>query len=78
MSDVRLDASDKEVRKEATANAISVDNMSSPSDQLITYFYDWRRLKKAVPWFLRLKGILLERSRFRKRVEEESSPHTSM
>lgn len=55
--DVMLDASDKEVRKEATTNAISVGDVSSPTDQLITYFSDWRRLKIAVAWFLRLKDL---------------------
>lgn len=58
--DVTLDATDKEVRKEATANAIRLCDVSSPTEQLITYFSDWRRLKTAVAWILRLKAMLLE------------------
>lgn len=54
-----MDLNDQEVRKEATASVISVLNVSNPTDKLIAYFSDWRRLKTAVGWFLRLKTMWL-------------------
>lgn len=63
---VSIDSDDLEVKRETTVNVISVDEISNPTDQLITYFSEWRRLKVAVAWFLKLKRILLERIRLRK------------
>lgn len=45
--DVSLSADDKEVKREAAMNAINVCNAVTPTDQLISYFSDWKRLKKA-------------------------------
>ena len=59
----------QEVRKEVMVNTISVCDISSPSDQLIAYFSDWRRLKTAVAWILRLKVMLLAQSRKRKQLK---------
>lgn len=50
-------------------NAISVCDISSPTDQLIAFFSDWRRLKTAVAWILRLKVMLLAQSCKRKQLE---------
>lgn len=33
--------------------------VTCPIDQLIAYFSDWRGLKTAVAWLLRLKAMLL-------------------
>lgn len=60
MLDVSLDVGDKEVRKEAAANAVRVD-IPAPTDRLISYFSDWRRLKRAVAWYLKLKSWLKEK-----------------
>lgn len=49
--------------------------MSSPTDQLIVYFSDWRRLEKAAAWFLRLKAMLLEQSRLRKQLKTSVTNH---
>lgn len=70
MVEVALDLNDQEVRKEATVNAISAcDIADRPTDQLIAYFSNWRRLKRAVAWFLRLKARLLAQSRLRQQTE---------
>lgn len=58
--DVTVDISDKEVRKEAIANAIRMCDVSSPTDQLIAYFSYWSRLKTAVASLLGWKAMLLE------------------
>ncbi|XP_031425669.1 uncharacterized protein LOC116220856 [Clupea harengus] len=49
---------DPEVRKSATVLA-AVVNPATPTDQLISFFSDWRRLLKAVAWFIRLKKMLM-------------------
>ena len=67
--DVSLSADDKEVKREAVTNAINVCNAVTPTDQLIIYFSDWKRLKKAAAWFLLLKAVLLEKARWRKRLK---------
>lgn len=51
---------DPEVKKEAVVNAVSKESCS-PTDQLITYFSDWHKLKVSVAWLLRLRCILLEK-----------------
>lgn len=67
--DISGDSDDQEVRKEVMVNAISVCDISSPTDQLIAFFSDWRRLKTAVAWILRLKVMLLAQSCKRKQLE---------
>lgn len=52
--------------KQATANAISVSDVSTPTDPLNAHFSDWRRLKSAVAWFLRLKDMVFVWSSLRK------------
>ncbi|KAK0144647.1 hypothetical protein N1851_016989 [Merluccius polli] len=59
--DVSVDSDDQEVKKEVTVNTISVCD--------VAYFSDWRRLKTAVAWILRLKVMLLAQSRKRKQME---------
>lgn len=64
--DVSVDSDDQEVRKEVMVNTIRECDSASPTDRLIAYFSDWRRLKTAVAWILRLKVTLLAQSRKRK------------
>lgn len=71
--DVSMDSDDQEVRRETAVNAIKVCDISSPADQLITYFSDWRKLKVAVAWILRLKTILLEQSSLKKKGNQIDS-----
>ncbi|XP_073718621.1 uncharacterized protein [Misgurnus anguillicaudatus] len=63
---VSIDAEDEEVKRETTVNAICVNEVSNPTEQLITYFSKWRRLKITVAWYFRLKMILLDKIRLRK------------
>ena len=63
--DVIVDLVDPEVRKDTSVNIIVNESLDA-TDQLMTYFSDWKRLKVSVAWFLRLKTILLELSRKRK------------
>ena len=58
---------DPEVKKNISVHTISVQN-SSATNQLIMYYSDWRRLKTAVAWMLRLKSTLLKLSRRRKQL----------
>lgn len=67
--DVSLSVEDQEVKREAATNAINVCDAVTSTDQLIRYFSDWRRLKRAVAWFLRLKSILMEKVRWRKQLK---------
>lgn len=64
--DVSLNPDDPEMRGEATSNVINVCDSVKPTDQLIGYFSDWRKLKRIAAWFLRLKAVLLEKARWRK------------
>lgn len=67
--DVSVDSNDQEVRKEAMVNTVGVCDTSFPTDQLIAYFSDWKKLRTAVAWILRLKAMLWAQSRSRKQVE---------
>lgn len=49
--------------------------MFNPTDQLIAYFSDWRRLKTAVAWVLRLKAMWLVQGRHRKQLEASKVHH---
>lgn len=63
--DISLDSGDREVRKEAVAYAVTV-NAASPTDQLISHYSDWMRLKRAVAWYLKLKDWIKEKCERRK------------
>lgn len=63
--DVQVNADDPEVKRDALVNVVGNHSLTA-TDQLMSYFSDWKKLKVSVAWFLRLKGILLERSRSRK------------
>ncbi|XP_014834503.1 PREDICTED: uncharacterized protein LOC106912190 [Poecilia mexicana] len=67
VTDVELDVGDKEVKKEAAANIIGLDT-PAPTDQLTVHFSDWRRLKRAVAWYLRLKCVLKKKCKRRKQL----------
>lgn len=60
-----MDCDDPEVKRDTLVNVV-VDAPLNATDNLLTYFSDWSRLKAAVAWFLRLKAVLLELSRRRK------------
>ncbi len=49
-----------EVRKEDIVNVVNVDSSPDATSCLMAYFSDWRKLKVAAAWFLKLKRILLE------------------
>jgi hypothetical protein len=70
--DASMNPDDQEVRREATTNAIKVCDLVKPTDQLISCFSDWRKLKRTATWFLRLKAVLLEKARWRKQLVIQS------
>lgn len=72
---VSIDSDDAEVKRETKVNAISANEVLNPTDQLIVYFSEWRRLKIAVAWFLKLKMILLERIRLGKKQKATDAGH---
>ncbi len=67
-------ADDTEVKKEATVNVINVEGSPEATGWLMAYFSSWMKLKVSVAWFLRLKGLLLEKCR---RRNETVAPSTS-
>lgn len=60
---------DPEIKRSALVNMIEVNKNSDPISYLFDYFSSWIRLKKAVAWFLRLRQILMDRSKERKRLQ---------
>jgi len=66
--DIRVDTDDPEVKRENFVNIVVADSLKA-TDRLLNYFSDWKRLKVAVAWFLRLKKMLFELSRGRKALE---------
>ncbi|XP_030596228.1 uncharacterized protein LOC115787620 [Archocentrus centrarchus] len=65
----KVDSDDPEIRQEAWVNSTAIDSLNA-TDQLMTYFSDWRKLKVSVAWFLRLKGLLLQLSRQRRGLKD--------
>ena len=51
---------DLEVKRDATVNTIITQDSPNATDQLMSYFSDWRKLKVAVAWFLKWKRTLLQ------------------
>lgn len=67
-----LEPEDPEVKGEATVNVTQVKDLLDATCQLMVYFSDWRRLKVAVAWFLRLKEILRSMRNKKKRPQPYS------
>ena len=66
ITEVTIADDDLEVKREATVNTIITQGSPTATDQLLSYFSDWRRLKVAVAWFLKWKRILLQLKQKRK------------
>lgn len=60
-----IDEGDPEIKRETSEDVINVHNNNATS-QLITDFSDWKRLKMAIAWILKITRALLELSRKRK------------
>lgn len=54
-----LTASDPEIKKNATINAVALDERKDVVEQLIEHYSSWTRLKKAVAWIIKVKDTLL-------------------
>ena len=70
-----IDEGDPEINGQISVNAISVQN-STATCQLITYYSDWKRLKTAIAWLLKVREALLQLSHKRKQLSLVSSPDT--
>ncbi|KAL7840982.1 hypothetical protein SRHO_G00246730 [Serrasalmus rhombeus] len=68
--DCNLVPQDPELKKEHRTNAVIME--TNATSQLIEYFSDWKRLKIAVAWMLKLKHVLMELSKKRKELLELS------
>ena len=55
-----LSSNDPDVKKDVAVNAITVNDSNNATQQLLSYFSDWNRLRISVAWFLRLKDTLLK------------------
>lgn len=62
-----IDEVDPEIKRETSANIINVQN-NNATNQLITYFSDWKRVKITSAWALKIKKALLELSHKRKQL----------
>lgn len=67
-ADCIISSEDPEVKKSVTVNLIITDSPHA-TEQLVTYFSDWKKLKTAVAWFLKMKRILRELARKRKEMQ---------
>ncbi|XP_014828361.1 PREDICTED: uncharacterized protein LOC106907277 isoform X2 [Poecilia mexicana] len=65
---------DPELKKTPLINATVIN--SNATSQLISFFSDWQKLKLAVAWFLKLKGVLLKLSKRRKGLQLTNSVTT--
>ncbi len=70
-SDLTLTDDDLEVKKELKVNAVVLQNGQNATSQLLHYLSEWKRLKVAVAWVLKLRKLLLELSRKRKELSLE-------
>ena len=55
-----VDIDDSEVKRVAQMHVIQVQDSTDPVDQLMSHFSSWTKLKRAVAWLLKLKGLLKE------------------
>ncbi|XP_049323488.1 uncharacterized protein LOC125783001 [Astyanax mexicanus] len=68
--DLCIAPEDPELKREHKINAVIIE--TNVTSQLIEYFSDWKRLKIAVAWMLKLKHILMELSKKRKELLKSS------
>lgn len=68
-----ISADDPEVKRELSVNVMTVEKTQNATIQLLTYFSDWRRLKKSVDWILKVRSALQEMSRKRKQLTQEDA-----
>lgn len=62
MTDVE-ETHDPEIKMDLAVHAVNTVKGLEATDRLLTYFSEWRKLKVAVAWMLRLKSLLLEKVR---------------
>ena len=67
--EISIPLDDPEVKKDFMVNSVIAKELTNATDQLITYFSDWRKLKVAVAWFLRVQNTLLKLSQRRKELQ---------
>ena len=65
-----LNPDDPEVKVRLVVHNIVLKETENPTNQLLSYFSCWLKLRKAVAWILKLKGIL--QSLVKQRKEKES------
>lgn len=68
ITEVTIAADDVEVKRDAMVNIITTQESLNATDQLLSYFSDWGKLKVSVAWFLKWKRILLQLSQRRKEL----------
>lgn len=73
-----MDDDDPEVKRELKVNAVTLQSEQNATCKLIHYFSDWKRLKVAVAWILKLQKLLLQLSRKRKELSLEHSDDATM
>lgn len=62
------DPDDTEIKKEKINVNTTIESNQEATSKLVHYYSQWRKLKRAVAWFLHLKNLLLLLSKKRKEV----------
>lgn len=70
-------ADDQEVKRTVVSYTTNVRNKQSPTNQLLSHFSDWLRLKKAVAWYLKFKDVLRKLAKQRKEMEHKGTGVTT-
>lgn len=76
VSTFSLSTDDPEVRRVATVCNTVIQNVNNPTNQLLTHFSSWTKLRRAVVWFLKLKKIIQSLCAKRKRIQSLSKVQT--
>ncbi len=69
---------DPEVKKYIVVNAAISNCSDSATHQLLNFFSDWTKLKTAVAWILKFKGILLKLKQFRTHIQSSGTNNSKV
>lgn len=59
---------DPEIKNKTAVHTTKVKEENKPMNELINYYSDWKRLKRAVAWILKVKETLWKLKEERKRI----------
>ncbi|KAK0131196.1 hypothetical protein N1851_034101 [Merluccius polli] len=65
---------DLEVKKSTAVYSAIIKTYDNPTCQLLEYFSDWNKLKRAVVWYLKLKNLLAMKVKRKKQIQCDVLP----